>query len=559
MELAKRATAIRHIAEEGILYDEILRKKQQNAWKSWTLFTGGGLAILLSILASMYLTHDAIRTTLINTYARSEKTQDVITSSFFSLSSLGLIPQPIDQPFLPESIALKTLELQEAYRRTDTTLANTTSLQVELQQLEILLANTQQMLSTAEHALRLSAQHFAVHSIHSILPPILTAALANTSRIQKERCRIPLGRDVCMRIEAEYERVSNTSKHLQTQSAHLNTTEGTFEVLYERGSLQAYSQLTMNRKWVENWYHQNLTNEIPYDSISIPYLESIHSFISRAMNANIVGTELDTPMGREAHAYMVAQLFYRYLNLIKTLVSMNADGKRLILESYQHIHDREARDSQYTRAKMRVESDQSNCVEKTTLLCSILETNRQSVITWINNIERFQLPLPANFIQDAYQALLTSEITTIITIRDFRRFQRINEFKKNPSVAFLILSAAIGLAVFIVAKLLFFDLPYTYIRLLILPAEYMTERIQYSIDTLREKRIQQVLETGSHSLHLLDAVSSAENIRTSPKADVALLNRNVGAAKSERKSIRNQNSSERRLQDINRGTQGDSN
>ena len=49
MELAKRATAIRHIAEEGILYDEILRKKQQNAWKSWTLFTGGGLAILLSI------------------------------------------------------------------------------------------------------------------------------------------------------------------------------------------------------------------------------------------------------------------------------------------------------------------------------------------------------------------------------------------------------------------------------------------------------------------------------------------------------------------------------
>ena len=144
MELAKRATAIRHIAEEGILYDEILRKKQQNAWKSWTLFTGGGLAILLSILASMYLTHDAICTTLINTYARSEKTQDVITSSFFSLSSLGLIPQPIDQPFLPESIALKTLELQEAYRRTDTTLANTTSLQVELQQLEILLANTQQ-------------------------------------------------------------------------------------------------------------------------------------------------------------------------------------------------------------------------------------------------------------------------------------------------------------------------------------------------------------------------------------------------------------------------------
>ena len=114
MELAQRATTIRRIAEEGLLYEEVLRNKQQNAWKSWSIFIGGSTILILSLISSMYMTQDMIHSTLISTYARSEKTQDVITSSFFSLSSLGLIPQPIDQPFLPESIALKTLELQEA-------------------------------------------------------------------------------------------------------------------------------------------------------------------------------------------------------------------------------------------------------------------------------------------------------------------------------------------------------------------------------------------------------------------------------------------------------------
>jgi hypothetical protein len=199
------------------------------------------------------------------------------------------------------------------------------------------------------------------------------------------------------------------------------------------------------------------------------------------------------------------------------------------------------------------------CESQTTLLCRTLSEKRGQVITWVHNIERFQLPLPANFLKDAYQALLTSEITTIITIRDFRRFQRIHEFKKNPSAAFLILTSAIGIAAFIVAKLLLFDLPYTYIRLLILPAEYMTERIQYSIDTLREKRL---MLTGDQPLHLLDAVSSAENIRTTPKGEAAPLNRieNVPSskAKPERKSLRNQNRSERSVQDIDRSTEGDS-
>ena len=560
MELAHRATTIRRIAEEGLLYDEVLRKKQQNAWKSWAMYIGGATILILSVLSSMYMTHDMIRTTLISAYARSEKTQDVITSSFFSLSSLGLIPQPIDQPFLPESIALKTLELQEAYSKTNVAQTNTTNLQVELQRLEILQASVQQMVSIAEQATKLTSQHFSLHSIHSQLPRLFTAAATHASSLHKNLCTVSFGRESCQEASAEYQRALSIYTVLQSQMRRLNTTDGTLEVLYERGILQAHPQLLVNKAWIEEWYHQNLTNEIPYDTLSIPYLESIHTFMRRAMNGHIIGTDLDTPLARESQTYLTSQVFYRYLILIKTLVTMSADGKRLILDSYQHTHDQDARNSQYTRAKAQVDSDLAACESQTTLLCRTLSEKRGQVITWIHNIERFQLPLPANFLKDAYQALLTSEITTIITIRDFRRFQRIHEFKKNPSAAFLILTSAIGIAAFIVAKLLLFDLPYTYIRLLILPAEYMTERIQYSIDTLREKRH---MLTGGQSLHLLDAVSSAENIRTTPKDEAAPLNRieNVPSskAKPERKSLRNQNRSERRLQDADRSAEGDSN
>jgi len=553
MELAQRATTIRRIAEEGLLYDEVLRKKQQNAWRSWAIYTGGGVVLALTLLSSMYVTHDTIRTSLINAYARSEKTQDVITSSFFSLSSLGLIPQPIDQPFLPEPIALKTLELQDAYSKTVSTQANTTGLQVDLQRLEVLQASVQQLLSTAEQSAKLAAQHLSLHSIHTLLPPIAAAASANASALYKKSCTVSFGWKPCIQKAIDYEEALNVSQRLESQVHRLNTTEGTLEVLYERGILPAHPQLMANKVWVEDWYNQNLTNEIPYDTLSIEYLESIHSFMKRAINGHIIGTELDTPLSRESQTYITSQLFHQYLLLIKTLITMNADGKRLILDSYQHIHDQDARNSQYTRAKMQVDSDLAACEFQPTLLCQMLREKKSQVITWVHNIERFQLPLPANFLKDAYQALLTSEITNIITIRDFRRFQRIHEFKKNPSAAFLILTSAIGIAAFIVAKLLLFDLPYTYIRLLILPAEYMTERIQYSIDTLREKRLQLTLETGEQSLHLLDAVTSAENIRTTPKAEAAPLNRieNVASstAKSERKSLRNQNRSERSLQD----------
>ena len=559
MELSQRATTIRRIAEEGLLYEEVLRNKQQNAWKSWSIFIGGAVILVLSLISSMYITHDMIRSTLISTYARSEKTQDVITSSFFSLSSLGLIPQPIDQPFLPEPIALKTLELQEAYSKTNVAQTNTTSLQVDLQKLEILQASVQQMLSITEQSTKLTSQHFSLHSIHTQLPSIVATVAANASILHKNLCTVSLGWEPCLQKTLKYQQVSNLYTRLQSQARRLNTTDGTLEVLYERGILQAYPQLIRNKNWIEEWYHQNLTNEIPYDTLSIGYLESIQTFIKRAMNAHLIGTDLDTPLAREAQTYLTSKLFHQYLILIKTLVTMNADGKRLILDSYQHTHDQDARNSQYTRAKNQVESDIAACGPQPTLLCRTLREKSGQVIVWIHNIERFQLPLPGNFLKDAYQALLTSEITTIITIRDFRRFQRIHEFKKNPSAAFLILTSAVGIAAFIVAKLLLFDLPYTYIRLLILPAEYMTERIQYSIDTLREKR---TMLTGGQSLHLLDAVSSAENIRTTPKGEAAPLNRiedvPSSKAKPERKSLRNKNRSERSLQDIDRSTEGDS-
>ena len=559
MELAQRATTIRRIAEEGLLYEEVLRNKQQNAWKSWSIFIGGSTILILSLISSMYMTQDMIHSTLISTYARSEKTQDVITSSFFSLSSLGLIPQPIDQPFLPEPIALKTLELQEAYSKTNVVQTNTTTLQVDLQRLEILQASIQQMLSIAEQAAKLTSQHFSHHSIHTQLPTILAAATANASILHKNLCTVSFGWEPCLQKAFKYQQASSLYTRLQSQARRLNTTEGTLEVLHERGILQAYPQLILNKAWIEEWYHQNLTNEIPYDTLSISYLDSIQTFMKRAMNGYIIGTNLDTPLAREAQTYLTSQVFHRYLILIKTLVVMNADGKRLILDSYQHTHDQDARNSQYTRAKNQVESDIAACGPQPTLLCRTLREKSGQVIAWIHNIERFQLPLPANFLKDAYQALLTSEITSIITIRDFRRFQRIHEFKKNPSAAFLILTSAIGIAAFIVAKLLLFDLPYTYIRLLILPAEYMTERIQYSIDTLREKR---TMLTGGQSLHLLDAVSSAENIRTTPKGEAAPLNRiedvPSSKAKPERKSLRNQNRSERSLQDIDRSIEGDS-
>ena len=184
-------------------------------------------------------------------------------------------------------------------------------------------------------------------------------------------------------------------------------------MLYERGILPAHPQLMANKVWVEDWYNQNLTNEIPYDTLSIEYLESIHSFMKRAINGHIIGTELDTPLSRESQTYITSQLFHQYLVLIKTLVTMNADGKRLILDSYQHIHDQDARSSQYTRAKMQVDSDLAACEFQPTLLCQMLREKKSQVITWVHNIERFQLPLPANFLKDAYQALLTLSLIHI--------------------------------------------------------------------------------------------------------------------------------------------------
>ena len=280
MELAHRATTIRRIAEEGLLYEEVLRNKQQNAWKSWSIFIGGSAILILSLISSMYMTQDMIRSTLISTYARSEKTQDVITSSFFSLSSLGLIPQPIDQPFLPEPIALKTLELQEAYSKTNIVQTNTTSLQVDLQRLEILQASVQQMVSIAEQAAKLTSQHFSLHSIHTQLPIILAAAGANASSLHKNLCTVSFGREACQQASSEYQRALSLYTSLDSQVRRLNTTEGTLEVLYERGILSAYPQLIANKNWIEEWYHQNLTNEIPYDALHIGYLESIQTFMT---------------------------------------------------------------------------------------------------------------------------------------------------------------------------------------------------------------------------------------------------------------------------------------
>jgi hypothetical protein len=125
------------------------------------------------------------------------------------------------------------------------------------------------------------------------------------------------------------------------------------------------------------------------------------------------------------------------------------------------------------------------------------------VITWINNIERFQLPLPANFIQVAYQTLMMSEITSMSSIRDFQRYERIEMFRKNPSYAFLILTGIMGIGLLIMGKLILFDLPYTYLRLLLLPAEYVTKRIQFSIDELQTKSVRSQIENGRASIDLL--------------------------------------------------------
>ena len=76
-----------------------------------------------------------------------------------------------------------------------------------------------------------------------------------------------------------------------------------------------------------------------------------------------------------------------------------------------------------------------------------------------------------------------------MSVRDFQRFRRVEEFKKNPSWSFLILMSLFGIGGFIMAKMILFDCMFTYINLLILPGEYLNEQLRYSIDKVKAKRL----------------------------------------------------------------------
>ena len=521
VSLVQRATAIRQIAEEGLLYDEILRKKKQNACTSWAFFTGGSLVAAAAVIASVYLSQQTIQNALIGAYEKSETTRDFVQSFVVAYS------MPVDQPFLPTPIARQCLSLKGSYLQVNTSkeTADIVSLTYDIQEIERTRTAIQHLQSTAEQNYLLVEHHLSIHSIHTRLQDELTIAQRLHTEANSKRCTFSLYRTTCAEAEAAFELIDHSKKTLESQSKRLETFEGTLEVLYERDLLPAYLRLMENVNTTELWYTTVVNNAIPYDNLTVDYVATIKTQFEQALYERIIGTGNWTSLAREAHTYFASKQTYRFLSLIKEILTRTIDGKQLIVDSYHHIHDRQARDSQYMRARGRVDSDMTECREqkKTTLLCDHLLTESNKVITWINNIERFQLPLPANFIQVAYQTLMMSEITSMSSIRDFQRYERIEVFRKNPSYAFLILTGIMGIGLLVMGKLILFDLPYTYLRLLLLPAEYATKRIQFSIDELQTKSVRSQIENGRASISLLKDIPMPVQVEEQVPAQLHIL------------------------------------
>ena len=478
-ELAQRATQIRQITEEGLRVDEIQRQRVQRAAASWFYFGGGTLLVLAGLLSSALLAQETGHGLLVSTYDRYEATRDTLTKNIITFGTLGFGSADIDKPFLPESIARASL-----YGIEPKSIANFNySNQIPL--LQDVLLHVKFLHSEAEQEFTLTGKRLELLPVCRDFVASRSLALERKNTI--DRCTVGLGRQSCADKETAWNLYSHQLIDFDKIIASCNTTEGILMALNKQGLLGQYSILLYNHNRTVDFLDAHIRSEIPYTNLTLDYVEGILARIHETLHTNLTSTILLD----EALNYFTHRLAFNYLGTIDTLLTSQIQSYTSLKELNSQLGGRQTREEQYAKVRQRFEVERTRCIEANsqTLICRELHSQYSKVVTWINSMERFQLPLPVYFVDLSYEALLVPEITTVVSVRDFQRFRRVEEFKKNPSWSFLILMSLFGISGFIMAKMILFDCMFTYVNLLILPGEYLNEQLRYSIDKVKAKRL----------------------------------------------------------------------
>ena len=462
-ELASKATQIRQITQEGFLMEEIQRQRKQRACISWTYFAAGFLLLVAGSTASALLAQTSGQSVLVSLYDRYETTKDSAawTLGFFGSSDL-------DTKFLPESVARACIQIPVSV---DVPILN---FSFEITTLEMTQTVVDFLQADAEQSVSLSKGRFAVlpicRDLSSELVQVENQILGLTG------CSFFASRTECMSAKLEYQRLTQQKLDLSALLANCNSTEGTLSALRQRLLLPQHQQIALNYNQSMKWLSQHLSSEIPFSNLTTDYIYESLRQIDSLMESNITSLAVLT---QEAVTYYGNSLRFTYLSTLKTLIDGQINRWYSLKQTQSSLHQRHSREEHYSRTRTRLGVEMNRCLEQNSdsLICRELQKSFKKVDGWITVLERFQLSVPLNFFDLAFEALLTPELVSVVSIRDFQRFKKVDEFKKNPSWSFLVLSGVVGIAAFTLAKLVLYDFLSVYLNLLILPAQLINEKL----------------------------------------------------------------------------------
>ena len=487
-ELATNATHIRRIVQEGLFKEELERQRKQQACMSWGYFIGGLGVIVAGLGASVLIAQETGHGALVDSYNRYELMKDTMWS--YGLLGTGAL----DKPFLPENVARACIHTNESAWH------SSYYYDQEIPVLEELLSEVEYLHSEAEQGYTLSRRRLEIIPVCKDLRGEEAHLIARLDGVI--RCSVSLGRAVCRDAEALYTGLMDALETTRGLLNGCNKTEGILTVLHRRGLLPQHGTLIGNYNRTMEFLEAHVRSDIPYNNLTLDYIESTLDTFAVMLANNISHTVLID----EAVSYYRNHIAYSYLSMIKTLLSSHISSYHSLKETHSQLNRRHSREEHYARARTRLAAELALCVEQdsSSLVCRELQRNYARAEEWIEKMERFQLSVPANFFDMAFEALLTPELIPVASVRDFQRFKKVEYFKAHPSTSFLVLSGVVGIGAFILIKLVCFDFLSVYLNLLILPGEYMNIRMRYSIEELKMRQLappaeQPLLTAGTNS------------------------------------------------------------
>jgi len=490
-ELATNATHIRRIVQEGLFKEELERQRKQQAFMSWGYFVGGVGVVIAGLVASVLIAQETGHGALVDSYNRYELMKDTL----WSYGSLGFGgAAALDSPFLPENVARACIHTNE------TSWHSSYYYDQEIPVLEGLLSEVEYLHSEAEQGYTLSRRRLEIIPVCKDLRAEEAQLIVRRDGVT--RCSVSLGRAACRDAEALYTGLVADLATTHELLSGCNKTEGLLVVLHRRGLLPQHAILLGNYNRTAEFLEAHVRSNIPYNNLTLEYVESTLESFAVMLYTNISHSVLID----EAVNYYKNHIAYSYLSMIKTLLSSHISSYHSLKETHSQLNRRHSREEHYARARTRLSAELALCVEQdsSSLVCRELQRNYARTEGWIEKMERFQLSVPANFFDMAFEALLTPELIPVCSVRDFQRFKKVEYFKTHPSTSFLVLTGVVGIGAFILIKLVCFDFLSVYLNLLILPGEYMNIRMRYSIEELKMRQLapapaQPLLTAGSNS------------------------------------------------------------